>query len=65
MIEKHPTVGLNVINLIKCYAKSSVWILFNSPFIYYHAGFQLHCGSEGGTAQPPIRQNRAGYDQTV
>lgn len=33
--------------------------------IWHPAGFQLHCGSEGGAAQPAIRQSRAGHDQTV
>lgn len=36
-----------------------------SPLICNLTGFQLHSGSEGGAAQPAIRQSGAGYDQTL
>lgn len=36
-----------------------------SSLICNHTGFQLYPGSEGGAAQPAIRQSRAGYDQTM
>lgn len=36
-----------------------------SSLICNLTGFQLYSGSEGGAAQPAIRQSRAGYDQTM
>lgn len=53
MFQTHLTVFLNI-------AEKSL-----NQFSDASAGFQLHSGSEGGAAQPAVKQSRAGHDQTM